>query len=115
MTAAVLDGQQCALKLVLDSVESRVVALERYAATLEAAERDADAAERDIERALRVSSQNDSYLDLVARTVADEHAIAEIAELTEQAAISKQAYLESLHRASLAAEVLTLPADTPEN
>ena len=111
MTAGVLDGQQRALKLVLDSIESRVIALERYVATLEAA----DTAERDLERALRVSSQNDSYLDLIARTVADEHAIAEIADLTERAAIPRQAYLESLHRASLAAEVLTLSADTPEN
>jgi hypothetical protein len=110
MTAAVLDGQQRALELVLDSIESRVIALERYAATLEAA----DAAERDLDRALRVSSQNDSYLDLVAPTVTDNHAIAEIADLTEQAAIPKKVYLESLHLASLAAEVLTLPADTRE-
>jgi hypothetical protein len=111
ITAAVLDGQQRALKLALDSIESRVAALERYAATLKAA----DAAERDMERALRVSGQNDSYLDLVARTVADEHAIAQITDLTEQAAIPEKAYLEGLHQAGLAAEVLVLPADTPEN
>ena len=111
MTAAVLDGQQGALKLVLDSITSRVIALERYAAALEAA----DAAERDWERALRASRQNDSYLDLIALTAADEQAIAEIANLTEQAEIPRQVYLESLHQASLAAEVLALPTDSQQN
>jgi hypothetical protein len=109
-TAAVLEGQQRALELALGSIESRVAALERYAAALEAA----DAAERDMERALRVSSRNDSYLDLVARTAADTLAVTELADVTEQATIPKKAYLESLHRAGLAAEVLSLPADDPK-
>jgi hypothetical protein len=110
-TAAVLEGQQRALELALGSIESRVAALERYAAALEAA----DAAERDMERALRVSSRNDSYLDLVARTAADTLAVTELADVTEQATIPKKAYLESLHRAGLAAEVLSLPADDPND
>jgi hypothetical protein len=106
-TAAVLEGQQHALELALGSIKSRIAALERYAAALAAA----DAADRDMERALRVSSRNDSYLDLVARTAADKLAVAELADVTEQAAIPKKAYLESLHRVGLAAEVLILPAD----
>jgi hypothetical protein len=64
---------------------------------------------------LRVSSQNDKYLDLVALNAADEHAIAEITDLTEKAEIPRQAYLDSLHQASLAAEVLTLPTDSRQN
>lgn len=67
-----------------------------------------------MERALRVSSRNDSYLDLVASTAADALAVAELADVTEQTAIQEKAYLESLHRAGLAAEVLSLPADDPE-
>jgi hypothetical protein len=35
MTAAVLDGQQNALNLVLDSITSRIIALERYTVALE--------------------------------------------------------------------------------
>jgi hypothetical protein len=66
-----------------------------------------------IQRALKISGQNYSYLYLVARTVADKQANAEITDLTEQAAIPRKAYLESLHQASLAAEVLILPADIP--
>jgi hypothetical protein len=82
---------------------TRVVGLERYAATLRAA----DATKRDWLRALKVSGQNDKYLDLVARTAVDERAIAEIASLTGQAEKAKQAFLDSLHEVSLAAEVLT--------
>lgn len=110
-TAAVLKGQQRALELALGSVESRVAALERYAAALAAA----DAADRDIERALRVSSRNDSYLDLVARTAAHTLAVTELTDVTEQAALLRKAYLESLHRAGLAAEALTLPVDSQED
>lgn len=73
-TAAVLKRQQRALELALGSVESRLAALERYAAVLAAA----DAADRDMECALRVSSRNDSYLDLVARTAADTLAVTEL-------------------------------------
>jgi hypothetical protein len=108
-TAAVLKGQQRALELALGSIGSRVAALERYAAALEAA----DAADRDMERAMRVSSRNDSYLDLVAGTAADKFAVTELANVTEQAVILKKAYLESLHRVGLAAEVLALPGDGP--
>ena len=89
---------------------ARVSALERYAAQVQAA----DTAQLDWLSALRLSGLNDRYLDLVARTAADEHAIAEIAGLTEQAATAAQVFRGSLHQATLAAEAVALPA-TPQS
>ena len=110
MAAAVLDSQQRALTLAQAATAARVSALERYAVQVQAA----DAAQLDWLSALRLSGLNDRYLDLVARTAADEHAIAEIAGLTEQAATAAQAFRGSLHQATLAAETLALPA-TPQS
>jgi hypothetical protein len=108
-TAAVLDSHRQALTLATNATTSRIKALERYAQQLAAA----DAAKRDWEHAVKVSGRNDEYLDLVARTAADEHAIAEITGLTEQAAAAAQAFQDSLDQADLAAEVLLLPPLRP--
>jgi hypothetical protein len=105
ITATVLSSQERALMVALTGTESRISALERYAEQLKAA----DSAKRDWERALKLSGANDEYLDLVARTAADEHAVAEINDLTEQAKIARQTYQESLHEVALAAEALSLP------
>jgi hypothetical protein len=56
---------------------------------------------------------NDKYLDLVARTAADQRATAEITGLAEQAAEAAQAFRETLQRATLAAEALALPESRP--
>jgi hypothetical protein len=77
MTAAVLDSHRRALTLAHDATTSRISALEDYAAQVSAA----DAAQRDWRSAMTASGLNDKYLDLVARTAADEHAIAEITGL----------------------------------
>jgi hypothetical protein len=106
MTAAVLASQKRALRLAQDATASRVSALERYAAQVEAV----DTAQRDWENSLRVAGLNDKYLDLVARTAADQHAIAEITSLTEQAAAAARVFQDSLQRATLAAEALALPS-----
>jgi hypothetical protein len=105
MTAAVLASHNHALKLAQDAAASRVSALERYAAQVESA----DAAQRDWQGALKISGLNDKYLDLVARTAADEHAITEIADLTEQAPAAVQAFHDSLQQATMAAEALAFP------
>src|ERR1039457_1163003 len=81
MAAAVLDSQQRAITLARDATEARVGALESYAVQVQAA----DAAQQDWLSALRLSGLNSQYLDLVARTAAGEHALAEITGLTEQA------------------------------
>ena len=57
------------------------LALELLAAHVAAAE----AARRDWEGAHQAAAKNDKYLDLVARTAADQHATTEIAGLAEQA------------------------------
>ena len=69
-----------------------------------------DAVRRDWQNALKVAGLNDRYLDLLARTAADELAIAEITSLTEQASAADAAFRENLHLASAAAEALALPA-----
>lgn len=105
LTSSVLGPQQRALQLAQDAIESRVTAVERYAAEVRAAR----SALRDLHNALRISNLNDSYLDLVARTAADEHAITEISGLTDQAAAAAQAVRDSMRQVGLAAEALALP------
>jgi hypothetical protein len=105
MTDSVLGPQQRALQLAQDAIESRVTALERYAAEVLAAR----SAFRDWQDALRIADLNDRYLDLVAHTAADEHAITEISGLTDQAAAAAQAVRESMRQVGLAAAALALP------
>ena len=111
LTVAVLDSQRQALMLAKAATESRISALERYASELKMAE----SAERDWQAAMNASSRNDQYLDLVARTAADELAITELQGLTEQAATAGKLFREHLHQASLAAEALILPAISRTN
>src|SRR5215469_2929529 len=74
MTNAVLKSQEAALAQAQGAITAIVKELERYADRVSAAAN----ARRDWEDAVRVSDMNDRYLDLVARTAADEHAVAEI-------------------------------------
>jgi hypothetical protein len=105
MTAAVLESHRRALELSADAIRSRVRELERYATELEKAEE----AERDWQAATQAAGRNDAYLELVARTAADEHAIEEIRDMTEQAAQAAQALRDHLREAGLAGQALVLP------
>ncbi len=105
LTTAVLDAQRRALVLAAEAAGSRVGALERYADQVAAA----DEAHGDWHSALRLAGLNDRYRDLVARTAADELAVAELDELTDRAAVTVQVLKDSLRQASAAAEVLALP------
>jgi hypothetical protein len=105
MTSAILVSQNRAISIARDATTARVLALELLAAQVAAAE----AARRDWETAHRMAANNDKYLDLVARTAADQRATAEITDLAEQAAEASQALRETLQRATLAAEALALP------
>jgi hypothetical protein len=105
MTTAVLVSQNRAISIARDATTARVVALELLAAQVAAAE----AARRDWETAHRMAANNDKYLDLVARTAADQQATVEITDLAEQTAEAAQAFRETLQRATLAAEALALP------
>jgi hypothetical protein len=105
LTDSILGPQRRALQLAQDGIESRVAALERYAAEVLAA----SSAFRDLQDALRISDMNDRYLSLVANTAADEHAITEISGLTDQATAAAQAARESMRQVGLAAAALALP------
>jgi hypothetical protein len=105
MTATVLVSQNRAVTMARDATTVRVLSLELLAAHVSAAE----AARRDWETAHRMAANNDRFLDLVARTAADQHAAAELSGLTAQAAEASQAVRETLQLATLAAEALALP------
>jgi hypothetical protein len=104
MTQSVLSSQEGALAQAQEAIAARVGGLERYAERVRAAA----IAYRDWQDALRVSDLNDRYLDLVARTAADEHAVAEISGLTERAAAA-QTFRQAAQDVSLAAAALELP------
>jgi hypothetical protein len=103
MTNAVLKSQEAALVQAHKAIAIRVSELERYADCVSAAE----TAYRDWQDALRVSHLNDMYLDLVARTAADEHAVAEISGMTDRAATA-QAFQQAVQKLSLSATALEL-------
>jgi hypothetical protein len=107
MTDAVLESHRRALALAQQATTARVCALERYAAQV----RVTDAARLDGQSALKIAGLNDKYLDLLARTAADEQAIAEITTLTEQASAADEAFRDSLRRTTIAAEALVFPTD----
>jgi len=104
MTNAVLKSQESALAQAHGAIAARVSELERYSDCVSTAE----AAYRDWQDALRVSNLNDLYLDLVARTAADELAVAEISGMTERTSTA-QAFQQAVHELNLAASALELP------
>jgi len=106
LTSAVLDPQQRVLAQAELSAGERVSAIERYAAEVTAV----DNARIDWESSMRLSGLNDSFLDLAARTAADEHVIGELNSMTDQARAAADVYYDSLARAALAAEALAFRA-----
>jgi len=81
VAAALLDGQARAARLAESSLTARVEALEALAAEVRAA----DAAYRDWQQAARVAELHGQHVDLLARTAADEHGIAEIEAMAQRA------------------------------
>ncbi|GII52681.1 hypothetical protein Pth03_10700 [Planotetraspora thailandica] len=101
--AEMLDAQADALDLATESVTRRVCALEDYAAMV----RGADDALRQWETVQRLTARSDEYRDLLARTVRDELAIAQITELTEEARRVEEALRASVKRARKAGLALS--------
>jgi len=101
-TAAVLDGHLRAITIAQNATTRRVSELERYAHEVMAA----DAALHDWHGAEYHARKNDRHLDLVARSVGDEHAIAEITHLTGHAKLTRDAFEITLRQAALAAAPL---------
>jgi hypothetical protein len=96
---------QDAIGAVLDCDAGDLAAL-GYAALVTAAQ----AAYRDWQDALRIAKLNDKYLDLVARTAADELAVTEIGDLAEHAGKAAQAFRDTAREVSAAGAALVLPA-----
>jgi hypothetical protein len=99
--APVLISQNRAISIARDGTTGRVLALELLAAQVAVAE----AARRDWGTAHLMAANNDKFLDLVARTAADQHATVEITDLAD----ATQEVREALQRATQAAEALALP------
>ena len=85
--AALLSQQGRAAQLAEASTIRRVEALERYAAEVGAA----DSAYRDGKQSAALAELHDRHLDMLARTAADEHGIAEIDRLAAQARAVRRA------------------------
>ena len=88
--ATLLAGQTQAAHRADASVAGRVAALERYAAEVQAA----DAAWRDWHRAAAVAELEGEHLDMAARTAADEHGVAQLEAMTDQARAIRSAFRE---------------------
>jgi hypothetical protein len=88
--AMLLAGQTQAAHQAEASVAGRVAALERYATEVQTA----DAAWRDWHQAAVVAELEGQHLDMAARTAADEHGVAQIEAMTEQARAIQSAFRE---------------------
>lgn len=105
--AELLTSRQRVLATSLQGIERRVAALEAYADQV--AEADARYAEvREIER---LAAGSDELLDLLARTAADDLAVAEIEALTDEAAVVASTFTKALESAKQAA-VAALPVQS---
>ncbi|MDH6522094.1 hypothetical protein [Streptomyces sp. SAI-090] len=99
-----LTSRRRVLETSLQGIERRVAALEAYAEQV--AEADARYAEvREIERLTAGSTE---LLELLARTAADDLAVAEIEGLTDEAAVVASTFTKALESAKQAA-VAALP------
>lgn len=97
--AELLTSRRRVLATSLHGIERRVAALEAYASQV--AEADARYAEvREIER---LTAGSDELLDLLARTAADDLAVAEIDALTDEAAVVASTFTKALKSAKQAA------------
>jgi hypothetical protein len=104
ITAPVIAAQTQAITIAEDATTARINALEHYATQVAKA----DAARRDWDTAQEAAKRNDKYRDLVARTAADEHATADLANLGASAAAATRILQETLADAANAAETLAL-------
>jgi hypothetical protein len=104
-TTAVLDAHLRAITIAHEAITRRVAELTRYAEAVQAA----DFALLDWRTAKLMSERNPVYLELVARSAADEHALAEITLLTEQADRTHDLFEACLSEATIAALPLVLP------
>jgi hypothetical protein len=89
--AELLEQHRQAAQAAEESIAARVAALERYAAEVG----QADAEYRDWRQRAAISELTGPHLDMLARTAADEHRIAELTAMTDQARSVRRALRES--------------------
>ncbi len=89
-TSALLDRQARAAQLAESSTAARVEALEHFAAEV----READAAYRDWQDAAGLAELHAEHMDALARSAADEHGIAAIDAMAQQARAVRMAFRE---------------------
>jgi hypothetical protein len=89
-TAALLARQAEAADLAESRIAARINALEDYAAEV----READAAYQDWQQVSRLADLHGQHLDMLARTAADEHGIAAIEAMSQQARAVHDAFRE---------------------
>lgn len=102
----VLEAHRAVLQTTLDGIERRVTALETYA------EQTAEADRRYAEflQIQQISAASSDLLELLARSVRDDLAVAEIDGLTEQATTVGKAFKSALAEARESAHALAAPA-----
>lgn len=101
-TSTVMAARRNALRASLNGIERRVEALEAYAARIT----EADRLHAELRRIERLEKSGGQLLDLLARTVGDDMAVAEIDGLTEQAAAAAEALRAALDGARATARGL---------
>jgi hypothetical protein len=89
--AELLEQHRQAAQAAHRSIAARVAALERYAAEV----RQADTDYRDWRQHAAITELTGPHLDMLARTAADEHRIAELIAMTDQARSLRRALRES--------------------
>jgi hypothetical protein len=102
---AVLDAHERAIAIADQATGKRVAELQLYVREVQAA----DAALQDWQTAELLARGNDRYLDLVAHSAADDHAVAELAALTERVRHTRDLFEETMQQVSAAAQVLVFP------
>jgi hypothetical protein len=107
VTSAYLLPQHRVLDSALGAVQARITAMEKYAAKV----KQADAALLDWQTAREASGLNGRFLDLAARSEADDLAVRELEHLTNQAEAAGETFRNTLREANLAAEPLAFEDD----
>ncbi len=97
--AELLAARRGVLATSLHGIERRVAALEAYASQVA----EADARYAEVRAIERLAAGSDELLDLLARTAADDLAVAEIDRLTDEAAVVASTFTKALESAKQAA------------
>jgi hypothetical protein len=97
--AELLTSRRSVLATSLHGIERRVAALEAYAEQVA----EADARYAEVQEIERLAAGSDELLDLLARTTAEDPAVAEIDRLADEAVVVASTFTKALESAKQAA------------